>query len=133
MLKKLLSNKIVLVFTIIILITGISLCFVLSQDSKTSQKDKPHVEQGEHEDNVSEQNGLEIKEEVDENVDSIDGSGSWDESINNDNKTDDNTVKDNASSDSKEDDEQEKSDSETEDEILDGDILEDDKEWSPIS
>ena len=135
MLRKILSNKIVLVFTIIILVAGIVLCFVLGQEPEDNQKDTLQVEQDdnedkEHEKDGSEEAGLEIKEEVDEDVDSIDGSGSWDPVPDSSDKKEQN---DNTTSNSKEDTEQDKSDVEKEDEILDGDILEDDKEWSPIS
>lgn len=134
MLRKILSNKIVLIFTVIILVAGIVLCFALGQEPKDNPKDNLQVEQDDDEDkedekDKSEETGLEIKEEVDEDVDSIDGSGSWEPVTDSSDKKTDN----NLSGDKEESSEQESSDSESDEEKIDGDILEDDKEWSPIS
>ena len=127
MLKKILSNKIVLICCIV-LIVGIVFCLVTSRDSEDNQKEDHQIEQEETEKEDAEQEGtkqentgLEIKEDVDDVVDSIDGSGSWDTTPNNhEQKTDDDTVKnDNTADDSNEETEQEN-------------ILEDDKEWSSI-
>ena len=74
MLKKILGNKIVLICCGV-LIVGIVIFLVASRDSKVHQQEDHQTEQ----DNT----GLEIKEYVDGTVDSVDGSGSWDDTSDN--------------------------------------------------
>lgn len=110
MLKKLFSKKIVLVICGIILAAGIALCFSFGQ------KQKPAMEQ-------ESTGGLEVKEEVDEKTDHVDGSGSWEpteDTATGDTATGDTVAGDTATGDTVTDKEEEG-------------ILEDDKEWSSIS
>ena len=145
MLKKLLANKIVLLCCGF-LIVGIVIFFVASRDSKVHQKENHQVEE--------ENTGLEIKDYVDGTVDSVDGSGSWDDTTdnndqktdttpsNNDQKTDATPDNNNQKTDSTSDNNDQKTEDDTENNNTEDDrnetseqenILEDDKEWSGIN
>lgn len=131
MIKKLFHSKkiIALIVLVILLVVAIVIGVIMTRDS--GEKEKLEAGHG-VEDNVSEDdevydgNGLEIKEEIDETIDSVDGSGTWDETTPpSDGEQDDKTEQTGTSDDSPEDDKQEEKPEE--------DVLVDDKEWGEIS
>lgn len=147
MLKKLLTNKIVLICCGV-LIAGIVICLVIGRDSKVHQEENHQIEQEETE---QDDTGLEVKDDVDGTVDSVDGSGSWDDtSDNNDQKTQTTPDSSEQKTETTPGNNAQKTDDDTEnnnnnnnsnnntaddrDEIdKQENILEDDKEWSGIS
>lgn len=138
MLKKLLANKIVLICCGV-LIAGTVICLVTSRDSKVHQKDNQQVEQEKTEQEGTEQEntGLEVKDYVDGNVDSVDGSGSWDDTSDNDaQKADTTPDNNNQKTDDTENNNNNNSNNNTADDRDEVDkqenILEDEKEWSFI-
>ena len=125
MLKKILGNKIVLICCGV-LIVGIVIFLVASRDSKVHQQEDHQTEQ----DNT----GLEIKEYVDGTVDSVDGSGSWDDtSDNKDQNTEVTPGNKDQDTEVTPDDKDPETDDDPDVEDKKENILEDDKEWSHIS
>lgn len=136
MLKKLLAKKsllIVVVVAVVILgcvIVGVTLNQGDSEDSGKSgvsvgpQIDTDNTQENMDEDNVYNGNGLEVKDEVDETVDSVDGSGSWDNTS--DSKGTNNSETDDT-------DNGNHSNGEDVEDVLDEDVLVDDKIWGDIS
>lgn len=134
MLKKLLTNKklLAVIVAVIVIIVGIVIAVVISQDSEEPGKSGINIETDKEEaqENDDEQDepyngtGLEIMDEVDDTVDSVDGSGDWDKQGN---KTDhtqsDATNKEDSNAKGDGDDEEE----------LDENILIDDKVWGEPS
>lgn len=119
MIKKLLSNKATLIFiAIVIIIAGIFISIILDRDSK----DNPRNDDKEK---VAGETEIEIKKEIDEEVDSVDGSGSWEESADNEKPA-------NRQETPAGDKPAEMTDEDQSGETSDGNILEDDKEWGPI-
>ena len=142
MLKKLLANKklIALIVALIVIIVGV-VATVIHQDSKETGKSDISIETGKNKEETQENDydkdepysgtGLEIMEEVDGTVDSVDASGNWDGTSgdNNENKQDnttDDTQSDNMGK-------EESDDQGNEEEPSDEDILIDDKEWTEPS
>ena len=131
MIKKLFHSKkiIALIVLVILLVVAIVIGVIMTRDS--GEKEKLEAGHG-VEDNVSEDdevydgNGLEIKEEIDETIDSVDASGTWDETTqSSDSQQGDKTENTDTDDDTPEDDEQEEKPEE--------DVLVDDKEWGEIS
>ena len=131
MIKKLLRSKKIItsIVLVILLIVAIVVGVIMIRDSREKEK----LEAGHGvEDNVSEDdevydgNGLEIQEEIDETIDSVDASGTWDETTqSDDSQQDDKKENTDTNDDTPEDDEQEEKPEE--------DVLVDDKEWGEIS
>ena len=131
MIKKLLHSKKIItsIVLVILLIAAIVVGVIMIRDSR--EKEKHEAGHG-VEDNVSEDdevydgNGLEIQEEIDETIDSVDASGTWDETTqSDDSQQDDKKENTDSNDDTPEDDEQEEKPEE--------DVLVDDKEWGEIS
>lgn len=136
MLKKLLANKKLL--AVIVIVVGIVIAVVINQDSKETGKSGVSIEtgkdKGEAQENDDKQDepyngtGLEIMDEIDGTVDSVDGSGDWDGTSDDSNKKEqDNKTNDTQSDDTK------KEDSNDDDDELNDDIIVDDKVWTEPS
>lgn len=106
MVKRLLTNKRLLVVVVIaiLIITGVIIALVINQGTKEPSKqgtnletekiekteqDESH-EKGADEEEPYNGNGLEIKGDIDESIPTVDGSGSWDDSLKNTDKEDNN-------------------------------------------
>lgn len=142
MLDKLLTNKKVLavMVVLIVIIVGISIAVMIGNDTKENGESGIRVDtekdKEDSQENVDENDkpyngtGLEIMDEVDGTVDSVDGSGDWNETSDDqreqDNKAD-NTQSDDAIQDESNDEEN------IENENSDKNILVDDKVWGEPS
>lgn len=124
MLNKLLANKklFALIVAMIVIILGIAVIVGLKQGSGESGKSGVNIEKenekddGSKEEDVYDGNGLELKDEIDETVDSVDVSGDWDKPSDDSNKK-----------------EQSDKTDKTDKEESDEDILIDDKVWGEPS
>ena len=131
MIKKLLHSKKIIasIVLVILFIIAIVVGVIMTRDSGEKEK----FEAGQKvEDSVSEDdevydgNGLEIQEEIDETIDSVDASGTWDETTpSSDSQQDDKKENTDTNDNTPEDGEQEEKPEE--------DVLVDDKEWGEIS
>lgn len=91
---------------------------------ENSDKDEDNTLVDSNKDELYDEIGLEIKDETDGKVDSVDGSGSWEDTFDNNIQTDSNK------SEGTENNEEKK---ENADNLSDRDVLEDDKVWSDIN
>jgi hypothetical protein len=142
MLKKLLEKKTLLtvVGVVIVILAAVIVGIVMNRDSNDTgksgvsigtEKDTNDTKENMDEENVYNGEGLEVMDEVDETVDEVDGSGSWDDTS----KSTPKKEQDNATDD-KEIDETEQDNSsnkENVDDVSDEEILVDDKIWGDIS
>lgn len=101
---------------------------VIQSDEK--QDDESETIEDNHDSESTQESGLEIKGELDESVDGIDGSGSWESSFDNNNQTTQEEqkeeIKDSDNVDSTE-------NNKNTENVSDENVLEDDKVWSDIN
>lgn len=141
MFKNLLTNKklFALIIAVIVLILGIAVIVRLKQGSGESGKSGVNIEKEDEKDDISKEkdvydgNGLELKDEIDETVDSVDVSGDWDKPSDDSNKKEqsDKTDKEDFDTNNNEDDKNDENGNG--DEESDEDILIDDKIWGEPS
>lgn len=140
MLNKLLANKklFALIIAVIVIILGIAVIVGLKQGSGESGKSGVNIEKEDEKDDISKEedvydgNGLELKDEIDETVDSVDVSGDWDKPSDDSDKKEqsdktDKTDKEDSDTNNNEDNKNDENGSG--DEESDEDILIDDKVW----
>lgn len=144
MLKNLLANKkwFALIIAVLVLILGIVVSVGLKKGSGESGEPGVNISKEDEKDDISKEedvydgNGLELKDEMDETVDSVDVSGAWDKpSDDNDKKEQsDKTDKiDKEDSDTNNNEDNKNDENGSGDEDSDGDILIDDKVWGEPS
>ncbi len=138
MLKRLLSNKKLLAVIIVVtlIVVGIVIAILAKPDPKSEGKPDENIktELGQSQDDADD-DGLQIKDEIDGAVDSVDASGSWDEPKNDttQNEGSQNSGNGNQNENQNQDDTQdENNNNNNAEEGSDEEILEDDKEWGEI-
>lgn len=142
MLKKLLAKKTLLtvVIVVIVILVVVIVGIVVNQDSEDTgksgvsigtEKDTNDIKENTDEEHVYNGEGLEVMDEVDETIDNVDGSGSWDDTS----KSTPKKEQDNATDDKEIDDAEKDNSSNKEnvDDVSDEEILVDDKIWGDIS
>ena len=142
MLKKLLGNKkvLILIVAVVLVLVGIFITVFNGEDSKEKggpdigielNKDKDGESLGTDTESFYNGDGLEGQDTLDESVYTIDGSGNWDGTSEESNKTETVPSDDTQYEDAEQGDSSDKDNNVEGD--LEGDILVDDKKWGEIS
>lgn len=123
----------------IVIILGIAVIVGLKQGSGESGKSGVNIEKEDEKDDILKEedvydgNGLELKDEIDETVDSVDVSGDWDKPSDDSNKKEQSDTTDKEDSDTNNNEDNKNDENGSRDEESDEDILIDDKVWGEPS
>lgn len=100
------------------------------KQDKGKQDDENETTEDSHNGEATKENSLNIQKELDENVDGVDGSGSWNSTFGNNNQTTQDEQKEEIKDSDTEDSTENNKDTEN---VSDENVLEDDKVWSDIN
>lgn len=115
-----------MIIVVLLIVVGIVIAVLVKPDSRKNGKQDSDIETelGQSQDDTDD-DGLQIKDEIDGTVDSVDASGSWDEPKNDTTQNEGNQNSGNGN-------QNENNNNNNAEEGSDEEILEDDKEWGEI-